>query len=383
MSEGLKRTPLYAVHLKAGARLVPFGGWEMPVHYSSIVDEHLAVRRAAGLFDISHMGEFKVTGLRAEEFLNHLLTNDIRKLAVGTGQYTLMCNERGGVIDDLYVYCTREQEYLIVANASRIDYDMAWVQTQLGGFTRSKEVLLKNVSDQFGAIALQGPQARHFIAACFPGPAVGGAGVASANELRKNQVAGFEFHGHEVYIACTGYTGEDGFEIIAEARLMELLWTEIMAAGHPWCLQPAGLGARDTLRTEMCYPLYGNDLDENTTPIEAGLSHFVSLDKGEFVGRSLLVEQKANGPSRKCVAFRMTGKSAPPRPHYPILAGGQRVGEVTSGTQSPSLNTGIGLGYVPRASAAPGTNLEIEIRGKSAPAEVVPKPIYRNPNKQS
>jgi aminomethyltransferase len=383
MSEGLKRTPLYAVHLKAGARLVPFGGWEMPVHYSSIVDEHLAVRRAAGLFDISHMGELRVTGLRAEEFLNHLLTNDVRKLAVGTGQYSLMCNERGGVIDDLYVYCTREQEYLIVANASRIDYDMAWVQTQLGGFTRAKEVSLKNVSTEFGALALQGPQARHFIAACFPGPAVSGTGVTSANELRKNQIAGFEFRGHEVYIACTGYTGEDGFEIIAEARLMEALWTEIMAAGHPWCLQPAGLGARDTLRTEMCYPLYGNDLDENTTPVEAGLSYFVSLDKGEFVGRSLLVEQKANAPSRKCVAFRMTGKSAPPRPHYPILAEGRPVGEVTSGTQSPSLNTGIGLGYVPRASAAPGTNLEIEIRGKGAPAEVVPKPIYRNPNKPS
>src|SRR5437867_2969777 len=269
MSEGLKRTPLYAVHLKAGARLVPFGGWEMPVHYSSIVDEHLAVRRAAGLFDISHMGELKVTGLRAGEFLNHLLTNDTRKLAVGTGQYTLMCNERGGVIDDLYVYCTREQEYLLVANASRIDYDMAWVQTQLGGFTRAKEVSLKNVSDEFGALALQGPQARDFIGACFPGQAVSGTRVANVNELKKNQVAGFEFHGNEVYVASTGYTGEDGFEIIAPARLMESLWTEIMAAGHPYCLQPAGLGARDTLRTEMCYPLYGNDLDENTTPLEA------------------------------------------------------------------------------------------------------------------
>src|SRR5258705_2793156 len=181
MSEGLKRTPLFAAHLKAGARLVPFGGWELPVHYSGIIDEHLAVRRAAGLFDISHMGELKVSGVRADEFLNHVLTNDIRKLAVGTGQYTLMCNEKGGVIDDLYVYCTREQEYLLVTNASRIDYDFAWVQTQLGGFTRAKEVSLKNVSDEFGALALQGPQARNFIGACFPGQAVSGTRVANAN----------------------------------------------------------------------------------------------------------------------------------------------------------------------------------------------------------
>jgi aminomethyltransferase len=379
--QGLKRTPLFAVHQSAGARLIPFGGWEMPVQYSGIIDEHLAVRRAAGLFDISHMGEIRISGVRAEEFLNHLLTNDIRKLAAGTGQYTLMCNQDGGVIDDLYIYRLDALEYLLVVNASRIDDDFAWIQTQLGGFTRAKEVSLKNVSDEFGALALQGPRAHEFINACFPGPALNGTSVTHPSELKKNQVSGFEFGGSTVHVARTGYTGEDGFEIIAPARLMESLWTQTMAAGHAYCLHPAGLGARDTLRTEACYPLYGQELNEETTPMEAGLGYFVSLDKGEFVGRAILVEQKANGTARRCVAFKMTDKSAPPRPHYPIWVAGERVGEVSSGTQSPSLDTGIGLGYVPTVHASPGTKIEIEIRGKHAPAEIVPKPIYRSPNK--
>jgi aminomethyltransferase len=381
MSQQLKRTPLFAVHQAAGARLIPFGGWEMPVQYSGIVDEHLAVRRAAGLFDISHMGELKISGVRAEEFLNHVLTNDVRKLAVGTGQYTLMCNQRGGVIDDLYIYRLDQLEYLLVVNASRIDDDFAWIQTQLGGFTRAKEVSLKNVSDEFGALALQGPRAHEFINACFPGRGLSGTPVAHPTELKKNQVAGFDFAASTVHVARTGYTGEDGFEIIAPARLMEELWTQTMAAGHASCLHPAGLGARDTLRTEACYPLYGQELNEETSPMEAGLGYFVSLDKGEFVGRSILVEQKANGVARRCVAFKMTEKSAPPRPHYPIWVGSQLAGEVTSGTQSPSLSVGIGLGYVAAAHALPGTKIEIEIRGKRAPAEIVPRPIYRSPNK--
>jgi aminomethyltransferase len=378
MDEPLKRTPLFAVHQKAGARLVPFGGWEMPVQYSSIVDEHLAVRRAAGLFDISHMGEVRVSGAGAADYLNRLLTNDIRKLPAGGGQYTLMCNERGGVIDDLYAYRFGEQDYLLVINASRIDDDYAWMQKQSAA---ASGVKLENASDRFGAIALQGPKTRDFITACFPGPALSGTMVRHAEELKKNQVAAFEFRMADVYVARTGYTGEDGFEIIAAAELMEDLWMHVMAEGHPHCIQPAGLGARDTLRTEACYPLYGHELDENTTPIEAGLGFFVALDKGDFIGRSLLADQKEKGPPRKCVAFKMTGKSAPPRPHYPIWIGNENVGEVTSGTQSPSLNAGIGLGYVPSAHAKPGARLEIEIRGKRAPAEIVPKPIYRSPNK--
>jgi aminomethyltransferase len=378
MDQPLKRTPLFGVHQKAGARLVPFGGWEMPVQYSSIVDEHLAVRRAAGLFDISHMGEVRVSGAGATEFLNRLLTNDIRKLPVGGGQYTLMCNERGGVIDDLYAYRIAESEYLLVINASRIDDDVAWMEKQASG---AANVKITNVSDEFGAIALQGPKTPDFITACFPGPALSGTMVRHAEELKKNQVGAFEFRMADVFVARTGYTGEDGFEIIAAAALMEELWTHIMAQGHAHCLQPAGLGARDTLRTEACYPLYGHELDEKTTPIEAGLGFFVALDKGDFVGRAVLAEQKTKGPARRCVAFKMTDKSAPPRPHYPVWINNEKVGDVTSGTQSPSLNVGIGLAYVPTDDAKAGTKIEIEIRGKRTPAEIVPKPIYRSPNK--
>jgi len=378
MEQPLKRTPLFSVHQKAGARLVPFGGWEMPVQYSSIVDEHLAVRRAAGLFDISHMGEVRVSGAGAADYLNHLLTNDIRKLPVGGGQYTLMCNERGGVIDDLYAYRIGNEEYLLVINASRIDDDVAWMQKQAA---TGSGVKLTNASYAFGALALQGPRTPEFINACFAGAARSGTAVGSADQLKKNQVGEFQFRGHPLYVARTGYTGEDGFEIIAAAQLMEDLWAHIMAQGHAFCLQPAGLGARDTLRTEACYPLYGHELDESTTPIEAGIGFFVALDKGDFTGRGALAEQKTKGVARKCVAFKMTDKSAPPRPHYPIWIENQKVGEVTSGTQSPSLNLGIGLGYIPSDFAKPATKIEIEIRGKRAPAEIVPKPIYRSPNK--
>jgi aminomethyltransferase len=378
MDQILKRTPLFAVHQRAGARLVPFGGWEMPVQYSSIVDEHLSVRRAAGLFDISHMGEVRVSGAGATDYLNHLLTNDIRKLSAGSGQYSLMCNERGGVIDDLYVYHLTEQAYLLVINASRIDDDYKWMEKQAVG---AKGLKLENASDELGAVALQGPRASEFIDACVPGASRGGTAVANPGELKKNQVGDFEFRGRTVHVARTGYTGEDGFEIVAPSELMEELWVHIMAQGHAHCLQPAGLGARDTLRTEACYPLYGHELDENTTPIEAGLGFFVAFEKGDFTGRSVLAEQKAKGPARRCVAFKMTDKSAPPRPHYPVWINNAKVGEVTSGTQSPSLNAGIGMAYVPSDHAKPGTKIEIEIRGRRAPAEIVPKPFYRSPNK--
>ncbi len=376
----LKRTPLFNAHQKLGARLIEFEGWEMPVHYSSIMDEHLAVRKAGGLFDISHMGEVTVNGPQALEFLNHTLTNDLRKLAVGQGQYTLLCNERGGVIDDLYAYRLGEQEFLLIINASRVGKDVAWLEQQLGAWPQREQVRLQNVSDTTGAVALQGPRVREFIDQCFPGPFTGGAAVAKASALKKNEIATTRFDGKPVQVGCTGYTGEDGFEIIAPAEVIEAIWSRLLAVGHAWCLQPAGLGARDTLRTEVCYPLYGHELDEQTTPIEAGLGFFVALDKGDFTGRAVLAGQKANGTARKCVAFKMTGKSAPPRPHYAIWspgAAGKAIGEVVSGTLSPSLGIGVGLGYVPPEFAKPGTAIEIEIRGKRAPAQVVAKPIYK------
>jgi len=365
----LQRTPLYAAHQRAGGKLIEFGGWEMPVQYSTITDEHLCVRRAAGIFDISHMGEVLVSGIAAEAFLNTTLTNDIRKLAAGTGQYTLMCNERGGVIDDLYAYCTGPADYLLIINASRITEDVAWLEKQHAAFPQRDQVSLKNVSDITAAVAIQGPNTPGLLDQLFPD--------AKPSALKKNQINCCKFAGTQVAVARTGYSGEDGFEVVAPAGVIESLWDTALKLGHQFCLQPCGLGARDTLRTEMCYPLYGHELDENTTPIEAGLGFFVALDKGDFVGRAALAEQKANGTANKLAAFKMTDKSPPPRPHYAIFVNGQKVGDVVSGTQSPSLNIGIGMGYVPPALAVVGTKLEIEIRGRRFAAEVVKKPIYK------
>ena len=372
----LKRTALFSAHQKLGAKLVDFGGWEMPVQYTSITDEHLAVRRAAGIFDISHMGEVTVSGPGAAPFLNAVLTNDIRKLASGQGQYTLMCHERGGVIDDLYAYRLSLDVYLLIINASRIDADVAWLQAQAAKF-KAGEVNLTDASHHYAAIAVQGPKVREFINCCLPGASSAVCPVNAVSDLKKNQIAGFNFEKHNVLVACTGYTGEDGFEILGPDSAVQHLWDRILSVGAPFGIKPCGLGARDTLRTEVCYPLYGHELDEQTTPIEAGLGFFVALDKGEFNGRAVLAEQKAVSPQKKLVVFKMAEKSAPPRPHYPIWVNGANVGVVTSGTQSPSLNLGIGMGYVPAELAKPDTKIEIEIRGKRHAAVIVPKPIYR------
>jgi aminomethyltransferase len=376
----MKRTPLFSAHQKLGARLVEFGGWEMPVQYTSISDEHLAVRHAAGLFDISHMGEVWVSGPAAERFLNQVLVNDLRQLAPGQGQYTLMCNERGGVVDDLYAYRLAPEQYLLIINAARIPADLAWLGARLGQFAQRAELRLEDASDATGAVAVQGPRVREFIDHCFAGPFVEGTTAARATELRKNQVAGTRFAGHGIWISRTGYTGEDGFEIVAPAAVIGAVWDRLLETGKAYGLKPAGLGARDTLRTEVCYPLYGQDLDENTTPLEAGLVFFVALDKGEFVGRPVLAEQKLRGVARRLAAFKLTGRAAPPRPHYPLWSAGPQarlLGQVSSGTHSPSLGLGIGMGYVPPEFARPQTALEVEIRGKRVGAVVVPKPIHR------
>ncbi len=371
----LKRTALFSAHQKLGARFIDFGGWEMPVQYTSITDEHLAVRRAAGIFDISHMGQVTVSGGGAEAFLNFVLTNDIRKLAPGEGQYTLMCNARGGVIDDLYAYKLSAGVYFLIVNASRVEPDVAWLQAQAAKF--SGELKLTDASQIYAAIAVQGPRVKEFINAVIPGASLSAMRVNAVTDLKKNQIGGFCFENHSILISRTGYTGEDGFEIVGSDESIQHLWDKFLAVGKPFDLKPAGLGARDTLRAEVCYPLYGHELDESTTPIEAGVGFFVSLDKGEFNGRSVLAELKVNGVKKKLVAFKMTGKSAPPRPHYPIWANGVGVGIVTSGTQSPSLNFGIGMGYVPPEFAKPDTKIEIEIRSRRFAAVVVPKPIYK------
>ncbi len=378
----LKRTPLFFAHQKLGARLVEFGGWEMPVQYTSIMDEHQAVRTAAGLFDISHMGEVLVSGPEAERFLNHVLTNDIRKLAVGQGQYTLMCNEQGGVIDDLYGYRLEEQSFLLIINASRIPVDVAWLERQFNAVAIGPGTSLENASEATGAVAAQGPRVTEFIDACFEAKPNGGTRVARISELTKNQITGLQWSNEPIWVSRTGYTGEDGFEIVASTVVIEPIWEQLLRVGKPFGLKLCGLGARDTLRTEVCYPLYGHELDEQTTPIEAGLSFFVALDKGDFIGRSVLVEQKANGVQKRCVAFKMSDRSAPPRPQYPIWSAGPdetRIGQVVSGTLSPTLGIGIGMGYVPPQFARPGTAIQIEIRGKRAPGVTVSKPIYKKP----
>lgn len=374
---------------KLGARLVDFGGWEMPVQYTSIMEEHTAVREAAGLFDISHMGEVAVAGDAAEGFLNHVLTNDVSKLADWEGQYTQLCNESGGVIDDLYVYRLGSTSFLLVINASRIESDTAWLAQREKDFEKAPEASLEcslDESDSWAGLALQGPRAADCLKLC--GPELGDAfsAVTEATELKKNQFAMFKWSGskdHACYVSRTGYTGEDGFEILCGPDTIERIWNRLLEVGEPLGLKPCGLGARDTLRTEVCFPLYGHELDENTTPIEAGLGWSVALDKGDFVGRSTMARQKEEGVARRLVAFKMTGKSAPPRPGYAIWSSGddaREIGEVASGTQSPSLGLGIGLGYVPVEFARKETPIEIEIRGRRASAVVAAKPLYRKPS---
>jgi aminomethyltransferase len=269
---------------------------------------------------------------------------------------------------------------MLIINASRIHDDVAWLEKQLGVFGGRSSIRMQNVSDATGAVALQGPRAAAIIADIFPGAATGGTAVARVTDLKKNEVAQFGFGTRPVWVSRTGYTGEDGFEIVSPGEIIEAVWDRLLAAGQPHGLKPAGLGARDTLRTEVCYPLYGHELDEHTTPIEAGLGFFVALDKVDFVGRSVLAAQKTKGVAKKLIAFKMTDKSAPPRPHYPVWSVGAnavKIGDIASGTQSPTLGVGIGMGYVPIEFAKAQTPLEIEIRGKRAAAVVVPKPFYR------
>jgi len=357
-TEKLRRTPLYAAHLEWGAKMVAFGGWQMPVVYSSILEEHAAVRERVGLFDISHMGEVLVAGPHAEAVLNHLLTNDVRKAGVGQAQYTLLCNEQGGVIDDLIVYRIEASVYLLVINAANIEKDFSWMNAQANA-----GVVLENESDKTAALALQGPNAAKLL---------GDEGGIAHFHIERQSV-----FGKECWVARTGYTGEDGFEILCGAGDVTELWSELLRRGAGFGIKPCGLGARDTLRLEMCYPLHGNEMNEETTPLEADLGKFVAFGKGDFIGRAALAEQKEKGVTRKLIAFKMTEKSPPPRTHYPIMAAGanSRVGEVTSGTQSPTLGIGIGMGYVETKAAAIGSKIGIEIRGKTYAATIEKKPL--------
>ena len=375
-----RKTPLYEEHVRLGARMVPFAGWLMPVQYASIVEEHQAVRNNVGTFDISHMGQLIVDGVGAREWLNTMLTNNVGKLDVGAGQYTFLLNERGGIIDDLIVYRIGQQKFLLVVNAARTDEDFAWLQDHLkegrspdrpgDGLETAAPCTLVNRSANFGGVAIQGQRIAELFHALF-GPDI--------DLPSRNSIADFPFEGTSVFVARTGYTGEDGIEVFFHAPDAMNFWNAALEKGKPFGIKPCGLGARDTLRLEMCYPLNGSDLSPERNPIEAGLGFFVDLTKSNFIGRDVLLETKEKGPREKLVPFRMKEKGPPPRPHYAVFENGERIGEVTSGTLSPSLNWGVGMAYVSTARAKIGGQIDIEIRGQKFPASIEKKPLYKKP----
>jgi len=361
-----KRTPLYYEHVKLGAKIIPFGGWLMPVQYSSIREEHQAVRTAVGIFDISHMGELVASGPGAGEWLDTMLTNNVGKLEVGAGQYTFLLNDEAGIIDDLILYRIEDEKFLLVVNASRIEADFAWLRAHLPASTLSATI--EDQSNRYAGLAVQGPKVGELFKTLF----------GSEKEMpARNQIATFELAGIKLLVARTGYTGEDGIEVFFAAADAPRIWNEILARGEPLGIRACGLGARDTLRLEMCYPLNGSDLSPAHNPLEAGLGFFVDLTKPNFTGRETLLREKEAGLSRRLVAFKMKGKSPPPRPHYRVFRDGQEAGELTSGTLSPSLNYGIGMAYLTTPVPKPGEEIEIEIRGQKFPAVIEKKPLYK------
>lgn len=364
MAETLRKTPLYNAHVAAGARMAPFGGWLMPVQYAGITEEHAAVRARAGLFDVSHMGQVEVRGGSATGFLDHLLPNHVAALQPGGILYTPMCNEAGGIIDDLLV-CRRDAaDYLLVVNASRKDTDVAWLSAQASAFGG---VTVSDASEEYAMVALQGPDAEAIL-----NPIAG----ANLTALPYYHFTAARLGGVQALISRTGYTGENGFEILCAASDAPGVWDLLLRESEGRKAVPAGLGARDTLRLEAGYPLYGSDLNEETTPLEARLGWTVRFDKpGDFIGRAALLSQRESGVSRRRVGLRMTERAIP-RSHQPILNHEvQPVGEITSGTFSPTLRTGIATGYVRRRFSRPGALLAVEIRNERKAAEVVSLPF--------
>jgi aminomethyltransferase len=355
----LKRTPLFHTHVRAGAKLVPFGGWEMPVQYGDGVRaEHLAVRRAVGVFDVSHMGQVEVRGPDAEAFLQRMYSNDVSKMAIGGAQYALLCNDDGGVLDDLFTYRVDSDRYLTVTNAANHDADVAWLTAHTDGF----DVEVADVHELYAMLAVQGRIAREIVQA-----------LADSPLPPRMQAARRIVLGREALVCGTGYTGEDGVELILEPADAPAVWDEIVARGAV----PCGLAARDTLRLEVCFHLYGNDLSADRNPIEAGLGWACAEDTG-FIGSDAVRAARERGTAEKLVAFKLTGPGIA-RQGNPVVGGGV----VTSGTLSPSLEVGIGMAYVPSASASVGTPLEIDVRGKVRPAVVESKPLYRHPSKET
>jgi aminomethyltransferase len=358
----LKRTALNAVHKALGAKMVEFGGWEMPVEYSGIIQEHLAVRRAAGLFDVSHMGEIEVSGPRALSLLQHITSNDASRLKDFQAQYSALMHPRGGAVDDCVVHRLAEEHYFICVNAANTDRDFEWIiqHNPVGAEVR-------NVSGEYSQLALQGPR-----------------GLEIISKVMDTTVAGLKYYwfcrtrccGVEGLLARTGYTGEDGFEFYFPPAESEKVWNTLIDAGRPEGLVPAGLGARNTLRLEAAYPLYGHELDEETTLLEANLGWIAKLEKGEFIGRDFLLQQRAQGIRKKLVGFEMTSQGIA-RDGYSVYVEGKIAGCVTSGSYAPFLKRNIGMAYISPSLAEVGREMQVEIRGKLAGARIVPLPFYK------
>jgi glycine cleavage system T protein (aminomethyltransferase) len=348
----LRRSPLHDRHVAAGARLVPFAGWEMPVQYQGIRQEHVAVRTASGVFDVSHMGQVETRGPQALEFLQRLLSNDVRRIPEGGAQYSVMCREDGGILDDLFTYRLADCEYLTVTNAANHEKDFEWLSSHAPGF----DVDVLDVADRFAMLAVQGPNARSLVR-----------GLADGSLPERMHCCERDVDGAGTFVCGTGYTGEDGVELLLDPADATAAWDAVVAAGAT----PAGLGARDTLRLEVNFHLYGNDMDEHRNPIEAGLGWCCKEQTG-FIGADAVARARAEGTEQKLVAFTIDGPGIA-RAGNPVIGGG----EVTSGTFSPCLERGIGMAYVPAAAADPGTRIEIDVRGTTRPAVLQPKPLYR------
>lgn len=364
MSKQLQRTPLFDVYASYGGKTIDFGGWELPVQFSSIKEEHEAVRTKAGLFDVSHMGEIVVRGEDSLAYLQRLVTNDVSKLQNGQAQYTAMCYEDGGTVDDLLVYKIENNHYLLVVNASNIEKDFEWMNKFVDG-----NLTVQNVSDSYGQLALQGPIAQTVL--------------QRLTEQDLSEIGFFKFKtqvkvkGREFLVSRTGYTGEDGFEIYGAPDDIIFLWHSILEEGKEDGVLPCGLGSRDTLRFEACLALYGQELSKDISPLEAGISFVVKLKKEqEFNGQQALIQQKESGVPRKLVGLKMIDKGIP-RHGYPVYINGQQIGEITTGTQSPTLKVNIGLGLIETQHADIGSEVEVEIRGKRLKAVTVETPFYK------
>jgi aminomethyltransferase len=360
----LRKTPLNARHRSLGARMVEFGGWDMPVEYSGIVDEHMAVRTRAGLFDVSHMGEIEIAGRDALEAVQHITSNDASKLVVNQIQYSALTTPQGTFVDDVLVYKLSDEHFMLVVNASNIIKDFHWITEHIEG---QGDAVAVNTSSRYALLALQGPAARDVLQ-----PLTG----ANVGDLKYYWFTTGEVASVRCTISRTGYTGEDGFEVFVAPASAERVWDAVLNSGRAAGVVPAGLGARDTLRLEAAMRLYGNDMDETTTVVEADLGWIVGWKKSEFLGLERLQQQKAEGPARKLVGFEMLDRAIA-RHGYDVYCDGAAAGVVTSGTQTPFLKKAIGMAYVPSDKTAPGTEFEVEIRGRRARASVVPMPFYK------